>query len=258
VGNNFVVIPARGGSKGVLNKNLIPVQGKNLVVRSINHARNLTEEKNIIISTDSQTIVTEIANYFRVSNFELKFNTIVDFGPFKLHYRDNYLSSDETLITEVLFSIRNLLIKLGITPNSFCLLQPTSPFRSIEDLRYIKDIISNNTDTKISIVSTCLVGSYHPARMYLRSPNGNLKELEGFSEFRASRRQDLPEVYIRDGGFYVIGDDLILNMKQYNKNPFCLIRNYPWTINIDGENDILIAQGIKNIDIQNDPNERPI
>lgn len=256
MGNNFVVIPARGGSKGVLNKNLTPVKGKNLVIRSINHARNLIDEKNIIISTDSQKIISEIANYFGVNNFALNLNTIEDFGPFKLHYRDHYLSSDKTLITEVLFSIRNLLIELGIAPNSFCLLQPTSPFRSLEELRYIKDIISTNIDTKISLVSTCLVGSYHPARMYLRSLNGNLVELEGFSEFRVSRRQDLPEVYIRDGGFYVIGDDLISNMKQYNKNPICLIRNYPWTINIDGENDILIAQRVKNIDIQNDPNER--
>jgi CMP-N-acetylneuraminic acid synthetase len=43
--------------------------------------------------------------------------------------------------------------------------------------------------------------------MYFINPNGNLQELEGFSAYRSLRRQDLPPVYIRDGGFYLIGDN---------------------------------------------------
>ena len=230
------LIPARAGSKSIPNKNLVNLGEKPLISWTIS-AAVASKLDRVVVSTNDRQIAEVSQKYGAEVPFERPAN----------------LSEDSSLSIDV------VLHALDVLEHEFdavMLLQPTSPFRSLEDLRYIKDIIFTNIDTKISLVSTCLVGSYHPARMYLRSLNGNLVELEGFSEFRASRRQDLPEVYIRDGGFYVIGDDLILNMKQYNKNPICLIRNYPWTINIDGENDILIAQGVKNIDIQNDPNER--
>ena len=92
--------------------------------------------------------------------------------------------------------------------------------------------------------------------MYLRSLNGNLVELEGFSEFRASRRQDLPEVYIRDGGFYLISDSLAKKGILFAKNPNYFLRQYPWNINIDSKYDLAAAKSISNLEVVDDPNSK--
>jgi CMP-N,N'-diacetyllegionaminic acid synthase len=253
--NVYVVVPARGGSKGLVGKNSLEVRKRTLTVRSIVHARCITSDENIILSTDSKKIAYEVADFFKIKSYDLKLNQITNIGPFKVHFRDNSLSSDVTLISEVLYSVRELLLNVGKLVEMFCLLQPTSPFRSKVELRKIKGIISDNGDASTSLLSVSAVDAMHPSRMYFINPNGNLQELEGFSAYRSLRRQDLPPVYIRDGGFYLIGDNLVKSNVQYTEQPVSFLRKYPWSINIDGEADLIVAQNVKNAEIENDPNE---
>jgi CMP-N,N'-diacetyllegionaminic acid synthase len=253
--NVFVVVPARGGSKGLIGKNSMEVRKKTITVRSIVHARHITSDENIILSTDSKKIASEVADFFKIKSYDLKLNCITDLGPFKIHFRDYSLSSDTTLIGEVLYSIRDLLINSGRLIEIICLLQPTSPFRSISELNKIKQIISDNGDATTSLVSVCSVDDMHPSRMYFLKPNGKLQELEGFYKYRSLRRQDLPSVYIRDGGFYLIGDNLVKSKVQYEAQPMSFLREYPWSINIDGEADLIIAQSVKSAELEDDPNE---
>lgn len=253
--NVYVVVPARGGSKGLVGKNSMKVRKRTLTVRSIVHARYITSDENIILSTDSKKIAYEVADFFKIKSYDLKLNQITDMGPFKVHFRDKSLSSDITLISEVLYSVRESLRDIGKSVEIFVLLQPTSPFRSKLELGKIKDVISDNGDTSTSLVSVSNVGAMHPSRMYFINPNGNLQELGGFSEYRSLRRQDLPLVHIRDGGFYLIGDDLVKNKVQYTEQPVSFLREYPWSINIDGEADLIVSQNVKSPEIENDPNE---
>jgi CMP-N,N'-diacetyllegionaminic acid synthase len=251
--NNFVIIPARIGSKGVHRKNLIKIHHQSLIIRSILHARKLVKDHNILISTDSPEIINEIANYFNlISPFVTK-NSINQLGDFKVHYRDSSLSSDQTLISEVLLSIYDILNAQGNRPLSFCLLQPTSPFRSSRELTKIKKILRLNQNPNISLVSVTEVGGFHPARMYKTSKNNKLSRLSGFEKFFNSRRQDLPKIYIRDGGFYIIGRNLIEKRLQYSQAPQSLVRVFPWTINIDSESDLKLAASIKIEEVYDDP-----
>jgi CMP-N,N'-diacetyllegionaminic acid synthase len=253
--NNFAIIPARKGSKGIQYKNLQKVRDRQLVIRSIIHSKSLIPQENIILSTDCEQIAQEVAKFFKISSYNLKVNSLTQFGPFSIHFRAAELSTDSALISEVLFSIRNLLVELGKSVNLFCLLQPTSPFRNIDELRLIKKkIMSGNAST--SLVSVCLVDDMHPARMYTLNSGGFLDSLDGFSAHRYSRRQDLPKVYIRDGGFYLIGDDLIVKKLQYSDHPNFFIRKFPWSINIDKFEDLLTARNIIDYKLGFDPNER--
>jgi CMP-N,N'-diacetyllegionaminic acid synthase len=251
---NFVLVPARGGSKGLINKNLTEVHGKTLTNRSITHARKIVDDKQIILSTDSEDIVLEAAKFFKIKSYDLELNNLSDFGPFKVHFRDSSLSSDNSLISEVIFSVRNLILGAGKSLNVICLLQPTSPFRSSKDLSLIKKIVETSS-TNSSVVSVCSVRDMHPARMYRLNTDSSLVELGGFTEFRYNRRQDLPELYIRDGGFYIIGDSLIVEKLQYSSNPMSLIRSFPWSINIDGREDLIIAKAVEKFEVKDDPNE---
>jgi N-acylneuraminate cytidylyltransferase len=252
--SNYVIVPARGGSKGVSNKNLRVIGGRELVVRSIIHAIELVPKENIILSTDSDDIISAVARFFGIKHFNTEVNSISKYGPFYLHKRGDDLSDDKVLITEVLFSICQKLKLLGLHVLTFCLLQPTSPFRNDQELQQVKRILNNNTDSSISLVSVCSTGDYHPARMYRLLPSGELIELGGFEADRASRRQDLPRIYIRDGGYYIIGSSLVKAKLQYSAKPMSLVRDNPWSINIDTEHDLLIAQSVKDFEIASDPN----
>jgi len=250
-----VLVPARGGSKGLIDKNLTEVHGKNLTNRSITHARKIVDDKQIILSTDSKKIIHEAAKFFKIESYYLEINKLSDFGPFKVHFRDSSISSDDSLISEVIFSVRNLILDAGETVNTLCLLQPTSPFRSTRDLSLVKKIVETSSINS-SVVSVCSVKDMHPARMYRLDTDSSLVELGGFTEFRYNRRQDLPELYIRDGGFYIIGENLIVEKMQYSSNPMSLIRSFPWSINIDGREDLIIAKAIEKFEVMDDPNER--
>jgi CMP-N,N'-diacetyllegionaminic acid synthase len=251
----FVIIPARGGSKGIINKNLQIIFERVLIVRSIIHGQKLVNDDHIVISTDSLQIIKEITKVFKINEFKYSENSITNFGPFLLHFRGEELASDDSLITEVLFSIRNLLIEGGRLPGRFCLLQPTSPFRNVNELKIIKKIIDNNSDDNLSLVSVCLVEDSHPARMYELNKKNILEPLQAYSEYKSARRQDLPPVYIRDGAFYVMSEKLIAKKAQFSDQPKAFVREFPWSINIDSIGDLLTAQNINRATISFDPNE---
>lgn len=256
--SNFVVIPARGGSKGVLKKNLKIIHGKPLVVRSIIHATELVPNENIILSTDSEEIIKVVSEYFGIKRIQCKIDSLTRFGTFNLHYRNKKLSNDNALITDVLFSIYKLLKNQDLNPFTFCLLQPTTPFRSKVELKKIRKILEKNLNSRISLVSVRLVDEQHPARMYKLGVNDILSPLTGFRKSLTFRRQDLPKIFLRDGGYYIIGVSLIKKKLQYNVRPRGFVRSFPWSINIDTENDLLIADSVKKIDVIWDPSFKKI
>ena len=63
--NSLIIIPARGGSKGIPRKNIRPLAGYPLIYYVINAAKNVNFETDIIVSTDDYEIAT-VADYFKV------------------------------------------------------------------------------------------------------------------------------------------------------------------------------------------------
>ena len=122
--SSYVIIPARSGSKGVLNKNLRKIHGVNLTIRSLVHAMQITKKNNIVLSTNSYEVVESVSDFFKIKCPEIQINKLIDFGEFSLHFRSEHLSSDQSLITDVMSNIYELLIAAGRSPSIFCLLQP--------------------------------------------------------------------------------------------------------------------------------------
>jgi len=68
------------------------------------------------------------------------------------------------------------------------------------------------------------------------------------------RRQDLGELYVRDGGYYVTSDDLIeKGILLLEKSKF-IVRIHPWNINIDYMEDLKFARSVDLVEVANDPN----
>lgn len=193
------VIPARGGSKGIPRKNLIPLLGKPLIAWSIEHALQSKNISRVIVSTDDEEIA-EVA---------LKFGAEVPF------IRPAKYASDSSLDIEV---FRHLLDWLEANesniPENLVHLRPTGPARCIADINKAIEIFHACKDCD-SLRSVCR-SQQTPYKMWLEE-NGFLKSVAkdpGIHDYHSQPRQKLPKVYWQNGYIDIIKSKTILNFNS--------------------------------------------
>ena len=222
------IIPARGGSKGVPRKNIKDLGGMPLIAYTIRTAleSNLTK---VIVSTDDE----EIAKIARNFGAEVPF------------LRPNILSDDFSKSIDVakhaLIEIENIDKKRY---DAVMYLQPTTPFRNVQDINTSINLLSlnENADSVISVVD---VEGHHPARMkYIEK--GFLLDPEFCEETENQNRQELRPMFIRNGAIYLSRRETILNNSF--KGKVCLANLMPSSrsINIDNHDDFEYAKYIIN------------
>ena len=192
----LAVIPARGGSKSVLRKNIVKVNGKPLISYTINAALMVDCLTDVVVSTDD----SEIANISR------------DLGAQVPFIRPEDLASDEAQSAPVIEHALNFMEnEKGIKYDAVLMLQPTSPLRTSIHIKESIDLfLSQECDSVVSVVS---VGGNHPFRMKRLVGNQLVNYIDqGFWDMRP--RQNLPDVYIRNGAIYLIDRDVIINQHQ--------------------------------------------
>lgn len=176
----FAIIPARGGSKGIPNKNIAILNGKPLIHHTLLAAIESNFFKKIIVSTDSE----EIANIARrIPGVEIP------------ELRPPELAQDSTPTLPVIqHTIKSYLG--NITSDSYVfILQPTSPLRTPSHLIEAKLLLESISDADSLVSIQELPHNFHPTS--LMSKNGNwVKSIE---ENAATRRQDKPVLYARNG-----------------------------------------------------------
>lgn len=248
----LILIPARGGSKGIIRKNLQKVHDVPLVIRSLNHALYLSKltKMKICVSSDDLEILELCKNHLGTIGFKSSEELILNESTVTLHKRQKILSSDQSLIGGLIKELSLSVNKFNFQGLSWVLMQPTTPFRSKTDFLYIVNILKTIKDLD-SVVSVERVIEYHPSRMYSRSDT-HLKPLLLTDYF--SRRQDLSETYIRDGAFYIFSQKIALEGLTYNFSPNFFERKMPWTINIDSKFNLLLSQQIPREFVGDDPN----
>lgn len=190
--NILGIITARGGSKGIPGKNIKPLGGKPLIVYTIEVAKKSALINHLIVSTDNE----DIADVCR------KYGADVPF------MRPKELAFDGTPHVPVLQHAVTFFEKEhGFAVDYVVILQPTSPFRTVEDLDgTIQKLIDTGADSAVSLVE--VPSSAHPIK---------IKKLEGekvipycIPEEEGTRRQDLPVAYRRSGAVYAMRRDLIM------------------------------------------------
>lgn len=231
----LTVIPARAGSSGVPGKNTMVIAGQTLVGRALAHSRRYSHLGPVVLSTNIEDLLLEEVP--RAATIPPP-NEVIQAKDFFVHHRSAQDATAEAPIVDTLqFLVETMSAEFEF--DAVLLLQPTSPFRCKNDASQISIRLPKiNKDS--SIVSFANVGEMHPARMY-QTKGLTYGNIDGFQEFRQTRRQDLPPVYIRDGAFYVIGTNLIKQGLQFSQNPEGFVRDAPWTTNIDTAADVAIA-----------------
>lgn len=252
----LVLIPARAGSKGVKSKNFRKIGDKSLVERSMIHASYFADIADVVVSTDYSPLINSLMSIETISVGK-------SYGEPEfyenswgfLHKRSKKLSSDESLIMDLIhYLVFESELSKSRNYRAVLLLQPTTPFRSVEELNFVKEVLLNDKDTSQSFVSLRDVTDTHPARMYSMQGGDTFRGIGCYADFRHHRRQDCPKVFIRDGGYYIIGKDLIRTRTQARQDVRGMVREFPYSINIDSESDFALAA--LSIDkYTNDPNE---
>lgn len=199
---SLFLITARGGSKGIPHKNIKPLAGKPLIYYSIDIARQFVQDSDICLSTDDDTIIKTAEKY------GLKI-------PFK---RPDYLASDTAGSYEVILHAIQFLEQQGKIYDNVVLLQPTSPFRTKEDV--IGCV--NKYDSDCDMVVTVKQASSNPYYdIFEEDENGNLVISKG--DGKIIRRQDAPKCYEYNGAVYVIN---VNSLKVKHINDFKKVRFY--------------------------------
>lgn len=218
----LVVIPARGGSKGIPYKNIKSLNGKPLICYSIDVARQFTSDENICVTTDDDKIIEVVENY------GLKV-------PFK---RPDYLATDTCGSNEVIQHAWQFYADKGKHYDAVLLLQPTSPFRKVEFLKEAVELYDDSIDMVTSVVHAPS-NPYYDA--FEEDESGVLVLCKGDGSY--VRRQDAPEVWQLNGSIYVINPKSLM---EKGMAKFTRMRKYAmpelYSVDIDNLLDWKVAE----------------
>lgn len=175
------IVAARGGSKGLPRKNVLPAAGKPLIAWTIGAAKASALLDRVIASTDDD----EIAQVARQWGCEVPF------------LRPPELATDTAAIADALI---HALDSLGEAYDYMVLLQATSPMRTGSD---IDAAIRKCVEAKAPSCVTLAEPSKSPYWMFHMGEGGRLDPLMGWDYLR-KRRQELPDTFAVNGAVYVV------------------------------------------------------
>ena len=219
------VIPARGGSKSIPNKNIIELNGNPLIKYTIDAALESKLLTHCIVSTDSDAIASVAKSC----------GALV---PFK---RPDHLSGDDTLSLPVVqHAVQFMENDQQYKYDAVIMLQPTSPLRLTSDIdNTINLLFDTNSDSVISVVE---VEGYHPLRM-ARIVEGYLINYIDQGQEDMRPRQKLPPVYIRNGAIYATRRDVLMEDDSWvGDDVRAYVMSLDRSVNIDTFADLLLAE----------------
>lgn len=219
------LIPARMGSKGLPGKNIKVLDGKPLIAYSIEFAQNVMGQDDILcISTDDLHVI-EIAHSLGVK------------VPF---IRPADLANDKSNTFDVIKHALNFFEKNNQIFDSFVLLQPTSPFRNIQDFQQMMEIyMDENPDMVVSVK----VSKDNPFfNMFIEGASGNLeKVVDDKSDY--THRQFVPSVYSYNGSIYIVNASSFKDFGNFNfPKKIKFLMNDVMSIDIDTPADWALAE----------------
>ena len=177
------IIPARGGSKGIPGKNIKMIAGHPLLHYSLEVARELAPDSHVILSTDDDAI-----------------RAVAEAEGLEVGYmRPASLGGDNVGSREVILDVMDYADREGICYDKVVLLQPTSPLRTVDDVRACLALYSSDVDMVVSVTEAACNPYYD---CFETDSDGCLHVSKG--DGLIIRRQDAPKAWQYNGAVYVI------------------------------------------------------
>jgi len=220
-------ICARGGSKGVKNKNIKPINGKPLIAYTIEQAKASGLFEHIVISTDSDDIA-EIAQQYGAEVFYKRSTEMASDTAGKLDViRDAFIKSEKHYAQQFDYLID---------------LDATAPLRNIADItESFKQFLKDNNDNLITAMPSRRSPYFNLVEVDVKGGVSLSKELDG----SVVRRQDAPKSYDMNASIYIWKREVILNTNSlFLKNTGLYVMPEERSIDIDTELDYKFVEFI--------------
>lgn len=223
----LAIIPARSGTKGLKDKNILKLNGKHLIFYTIDAALTSRCFDNICVSTDSK-------EYARISEY---------YGAEVPFIRSPENSNDEASSWDVVKEVLANYEKIGMSFNNICLLQPTSPLRDSEDIKKAVQLFIN----KDALFVESVVQEDH-SPLWSNTLDKSLSLKDFIKPENNVRRQDLPIYYRENGAIYLFKRNFINDIdKMYGAKSYAYIMDKEKSIDIDSKLDLLICESLMKI-----------
>lgn len=218
----LAIIPARAGSKGIKDKNIIDLNGKPLIAYSIEAGLKSKYIDKVVVTTDGEEIAREA----------IKYGAEVPF------LRPEYLSSDNAKTIDAVIHCIEEMEKLGEKYDYVVLLQPTQPLRQSWHIdEAIELILEKNEEALVS------VSKVKDNPILIRSIDSNGYAVNLLLESSTKRRQDFQDFYKVNGAIYINKINQNLNNKtSLNDNKLVYIMDEKYDVDIDEMLDLQIAE----------------
>lgn len=221
---SIAIITARSGSKGLRDKNIMPLCGIPLIAYSIRAAIESHCFEKVFVSTDSPRYATIAMEYGADASF----------------LRSEEMSSDNAGSWDVVREVLSEFEKRGFSYRRAMLLQPTSPLRTAQD-------IINSFQMMEEKHANSIVGVTETDHSPLWS--NTLPSDLSMEHFRNEKycdlpRQMLPKYYRVNGAIYLIKTEELAAEKMLRRNSYAYIMPQDRSIDIDTELDFMIAEMI--------------
>ncbi|MEM9823293.1 MAG: acylneuraminate cytidylyltransferase family protein [Bacteroidota bacterium] len=204
----LAIIPARGGSKGVPRKNIVPLNGKPMIYYTIKVAQECKLLDRVILTSED----AEIIETAKALGLEVPF------------VRPTHLAEDHVAERPVLqHAVNALMEKESYDPDFIVCLKPNIPFRSTEDITNAITKWQALSSDSVRTVTTA-EGVHHPYWMFTKDEQGMATPLiEDKTIDQYYQRQLLPPVYSLNGAVDGIQTDILMRHKKYYGDRMALL-----------------------------------
>lgn len=194
------IIPARGGSKRIPRKNLLPLAGKPLLAYSIEAAKEAGVFEEVVVSSDDEEILA-LADTLGVSS----------------DWRPEQLSGDTVRFVEV---IEEYLLRPGVREEykNIASMLPTCPFRTVDDVRESYRLFSQKAEDRFLVAVTEY--DFPPQLAMDVAEDGMTLSMRDPDTYgRTTRSQSLGKAYHPNGAIYLATVDGFLREKTFFSQP---------------------------------------
>jgi CMP-N,N'-diacetyllegionaminic acid synthase len=226
---NIAIIPARSGSKGLKDKNIKPLNGKPLMVYTIEAALKAKVFDEVVVSTDSK----------KYAEIAIKWGASVPF------LRSEELSSDNASSWDVVRDVLEKYKEQGQNFNSFALLQPTSPLRKAEDI-----VKAYNTfyEKQANAIVAVTEAEHSPLWCGTLPEDQSLVGFFKSNDYFDQPRQKLAPYFRINGAIYIVKTDYFYTTGDiYESECYAYIMSRENSIDIDTALDFTIAETIEKL-----------
>jgi CMP-N-acetylneuraminic acid synthetase len=217
-------IPARGGSKGIIGKNIVNLAGKPLIAWTIEVAQQSAFDLDIFISTDDEAIAQVAAQCGVGTDYR----------------RPAHLASDTATTIDAVCDGIDWLAQQGKAYDAIVLLQPTSPLRTLAQLNDAIQLwlISPN----MPLASVC-EPAHPPYLLFAEQENGDWNRLAPLPA--SGRRQDIGTRYAQlNGAIFIQSLPRLQQARSFfeENNTQFYFMSISTSVDIDTPLDLALAQ----------------